>query len=49
MREWPESERPAAFIYEKIDYPEGMFHETLVKSSQRQGEAGSKVYKRFVQ
>ena len=25
-----------------------MFHETLIKSKQRQGEAGSKVYRRFV-
>ncbi len=48
MGEWPESERPKAFIYEKINYPEGMFHESLIKSKQKQGEAGSKVYKRFV-
>ena len=25
-----------------------MFHESLIKSKQKQGEAGSKVYKRFV-
>ena len=25
MEDWPESERPAAFIWEDIDYPEGMF------------------------
>ena len=25
MKDWPESERPAAFIWEDIDYPEGMF------------------------
>ena len=42
------SERPAAFIYEEIDYPEGMFHESLIKSKQKQGEAGKKVYQRFV-
>ena len=23
--DWPESERPEAFIYEEINYPEGMF------------------------
>ena len=48
MGDWPENERPAAFIHEKIDYPKGMFHESLIKSKQKQGEAGSKVYKRFV-
>ena len=48
MGDWPENERPAAFIHENIDYPEGMFHESLIKSKQKQGEAGSKVYKRFV-
>ena len=26
MEDWPESERPAAFIYEEVNYPEGMFH-----------------------
>ena len=48
LSDWPESERPTAFIYEKIDYPEGMFHESLIKSKQKQGEAGKKVYQRFV-
>ena len=48
LKDWPESERPAAFIYEKIDYPEGMFHESLIKSKQKQSEAGRKVYQRFV-
>ena len=48
LKDWPESERPEAFIYEKIDYPEGMFHESLIKSKQKQGEAGKKVYQRFV-
>ena len=42
------SERPEAFIYEEINYPEGMFHESLIKSKQKQGEAGKKVYQRFV-
>ena len=48
LKDWPEIERPEAFIYEKIDYPEGMFHESLIKSRQKQGEAGKKVYRRFV-
>ena len=48
MADWPENERPEAFIYEKVDYPEGMFHESLKKSKQKQGEAGKKVYQRFV-
>ena len=48
MGDWPEEERPSAYIYEKIDYPKGMFHESLIKSKQKQGEAGKKVYARFV-
>ena len=48
ISDWPESERPAAFIYEKIVYPEGMFHRDLKKSKQKQAEAGKKVYQRFV-
>ncbi len=28
MKDWPESERPAAFIWEDVKYPEGMFLET---------------------
>ena len=48
MGDWPENERPAAFIHENIDYPKGMFHESLIKSKQKQGEAGKKVYARFV-
>ena len=48
MADWPESERPEAFIYEEINYPEGMFNETLTKSRDRQSEAGRKVYQRFV-
>ena len=48
MKDWPESERPEAFIYEEFNYPKGMFHESLKKSKQKQGEAGKKVYQRFV-
>jgi len=25
LKDWPLEERPEAFIYEEIDYPEGMF------------------------
>ena len=48
LGDWPENERPEAFIYEEVNYPEGMFHESLKKSKQKQGEAGKKVYQRFV-
>ena len=48
MADWPESERPEAFIYEEINYPEKMFHRTMKTSKKRQGEAGKKVYARFV-
>ena len=48
LKDWPVSERPIAFIYEEIDYPDGMFHESLIKSRQKQSEAGKKVYQRFV-
>ena len=48
LSEWPESERPEAFIYEKIDYPEKMFHKNHKTSKQKQGAAGKKVYARFV-
>tara|TARA_B100000700_G_scaffold246092_1_gene274855 strand:- start:765 stop:1436 length:672 start_codon:yes stop_codon:yes gene_type:complete len=48
MKDWPIEERPAAFIYEEINYPEKMFHETMKTSKQKQGEAGKKVYARFV-
>ena len=48
MKDWPESERPEAFIYEKIDYPEGMFLPTSTTPKKKQGEAGGKVYARFV-
>jgi len=48
LKDWPESERPEAFIYEEIDYPEGMFLPTSTTAKKRQGEAGGKVYARFV-
>ncbi len=48
LKDWPESERPAAFIYEKFDYPEGMFTDKQNDSKKRQGAAGTKVYQRFV-
>ena len=48
MKDWPESERPAAFIWEDVKYPEGMFLETSDTPKKKQGEAGGKVYARFV-
>ena len=48
LKDWPESERPEAFIYEEIDYPEGMFLPTSDNPKKKQGEAGGKVYARFV-
>ena len=48
LKDWPLEERPVAFIYEEIDYPEGMFLPTSVTAKARQGEAGGKVYARFV-
>jgi hypothetical protein len=56
LKDWPENERPIAFIYEKVDYPEGMFNEKVIKkviseklqAKERQGRAGRKVYHRFV-
>ena len=49
LSDWPESERPVSFIYEEIDYPEGMFKKMEGKTSKsRQGAAGGKVYARFV-
>ena len=48
LKDWPESERPAAFIWEDVDYPEGMFLPTSDTPKKKQGEAGGKVYKRFV-
>ena len=48
LKEWPKNERPEAFIYEEIDYPEGMFHKNRKTSKDKQAEAGKKVYQRFV-
>ena len=48
MKDWPESERPEAFIYEEIKYPEGMFHKSRKTSKLKQAAAGRKVYHRFV-
>ena len=49
LSDWPENERPEAFIYEEIDYPESMFKKMEGKTSKsRQGAAGGKVYARFV-
>jgi hypothetical protein len=49
LKDWPESERPKAFIYEEINYPEKMFGKQSGKSSKsRQAEAGKKVSHRFV-
>ena len=48
MGDWPESERPAAFIWEDVKYPEGMFLPTSDTPKKKQGEAGGKVYSRFV-
>ena len=48
LKDWPESERPEAFMYEEIKYPEGMFHKNNKKSKDKQAAAGQKVYTRFV-
>ena len=48
LSEWPEDQRPEAFIYEEINYPEGMFSKQRKTSKLRQEEAGKKVYARFV-
>ena len=48
LKDWPENEKPEAFIYEKINYPEGMFLPTSDTPKKKQGEAGGKVYARFV-
>ena len=47
LKDWPESERPEAFIYEEIDYPEGMFHKNHKTPKGKQAAAGKKVYARF--
>ena len=50
MKDWPISERPKEFIYEEIDYPEGMFKRKVDRknSKNRKAYAGKKVYERFV-
>ena len=48
LSEWPDTERPEAFVYEEIKYPEGMFDKSKKKSKDRQAVAGKKVYARFV-
>jgi len=49
LKDWPESERPEAFIYEEIKYPEEMFSKNAIKTSKsRQAASGKKVYHRFV-
>jgi len=50
MEDWPVSERPKEFIYEEIDYPEGMFKSKIDRktSKNRKAYAGKKVYERFV-
>ncbi len=44
LADWPESERPEAFIYEEFDYPEGMFTPKQDDSKKRQGAAGKLNY-----
>ena len=57
LEDWPIEKRPEAFIHEKIEYPEGMFKNEVMKKKYKtylkktkalQGEAGKKVYNRFV-
>ena len=48
LKDWPESERPEAFIYEEVNYPKEMFHKNNKTSRLRKGESGKKVYQRFV-
>ena len=48
LSDWPEDQRPEAFVYEEINYPEGMFSKQRKTSKLRQEEAGKKVYARFV-
>jgi len=48
LKDWPENERPEAFVYEEIDYPDGMFHKNRKTSKAKQEAAGGKVYARFV-
>ncbi len=39
MKDWPESERPAAFIWEDVKYPEGMFLPTSDTPKKKQGKS----------
>ena len=49
MGDWPVKERPQAFVYEEVKYPEKMFSKQVAKKSKtRQATAGKKVYARFV-
>ena len=48
LKDWPVEERPSAFIYEEINYPEGMFPKNRKTSKVKQEAAGGKVYARFV-
>ncbi len=49
LKDWPEDERPEAYIYEEVKYPDGMFKKQHLKNSKtRQAQAGKKVYQRFV-
>ena len=50
LSDWPESERPKEYIYEEINYPEGMFKSKIDRktSKNRKSYAGKKVYERFV-
>ena len=50
MEDWPVSERPKEFVYEEINYPEGMFKSKIDRktSKKRKAYAGKKVYERFV-
>ena len=49
MKDWPINERPKAFVYEEVKYPEKMFSKQVSKKSKRrQATAGKKVYARFV-
>ena len=45
LKDWPESERPQAFIYEEVNYPEEMFHKNNKTSKLRKREAGKKFIK----
>jgi len=50
MEDWPVSERPKEFIYEEINYPDGMIKNKIDRktSKNRKAYAGKKVYERFV-